>query len=255
VEWDLPTYNRIVLAVGLGITVVEPAGNGSLSLDAPCFSIGNGGHWPFLPGNGSGAILVGAGAAPPAFGGTDVARSRLPFSNYGSAVHLQGWGERVTSTGWGVLYNLGGLNEFYTDSYGGTSSASPIVAGACALLQSVFKANNGGGTLIPAQIRQVLINTGTPQQAGVFPVSQHIGPLPNLSNALTQIIPAKLYLNTDPAGWVVTWTGCGYLESAPTLGPIPTWAPVEVGVNDNSYTFDPLTPGVEPTRFFRVHWH
>jgi hypothetical protein len=106
-----------------------------------------------------------------------------------------------------------------------------------------------------AQIRQVLINTGTPQQAGVFPVSQHIGPLPNLSNALTQIIPAKLYLNTDPAGWVVTWTGCGYLESSPTLGPIPTWAPVEVGVKDNSYSFSPSSLGAEPTRFFRVHWH
>ena len=101
VEWDLPTYNRIVREVGLGITVAELAGNGATSLDDPCFSVGNGGHWPFLPGNGSGAIMVGAGAAPPAFGGSDVPRSRLPFSNYGSAVHVQGWGERVASTGMG----------------------------------------------------------------------------------------------------------------------------------------------------------
>ena len=255
VEWDLPTYNRIVLAVGLGITVVEPAGNGATSLDDPCFSVGNGGHWPFLPGNGSGAIMVGAGAAPPSFGGSDVPRSRLPFSNYGSAVHVQGWGERVASTGWGILYNLGGLNEFYTDGYAGTSSASPVVAGACALLQSVFKAKTFGGILFPAQIRQVLINTGSPQQAGVFPISQHIGPLPNLKTALTQVIPPRLYLNTEAAGWIVTWDGCGYLESSPNIGPNPTWAPVEVGIKDNSYTFDPTALAAEPTRFFRVRWH
>jgi hypothetical protein len=254
VEWDLPVYNRIVLAVGLGITVVEPGANGGLNLDAPCFSIGNGGHWPFLQGNGSGAILVGGGAAPPAFGGTDVPRSRLPFSDYGSAVHVQGWGERVTTTGFGGLYN--GLNELYTGGFNGTSAASPIVAGACALLQSVFKANNGGNPLTPAQIRQVLINTGTPQQAGVYPVSQHIGPLPNVKAALTQIIPPKLYLNTDPkAGWIITWDGCGYLESSPLIGPIPTWAPVEVGVEHNTYTLDPAVMRGEEARFYRVSWH
>ena len=254
VEWDLPTYNRIVLAIGQGITVIEPAANGSVSLDAPCFSTGNGGHWPFLPGNGSGAIMVGAGAAPPAFGGTDVARSRLPFSNYGSAVHVQGWGERVTTTGFGGLYNLGGLNELYTDNYGGTSSASPIVAGACALLQSVFKFKTGGQVLIPAQIRQVLVNTGTPQQAGVFPVSQQIGPLPNLQNALFQVVPPKLYLNTDPVKWIVTWDGCGYLESSPTLTPTPTWAPVEIGVINNTYSLDPAAVRAGGTRFFRLRW-
>jgi subtilisin family serine protease len=218
--------------------------------------VGNGGHWPFLPGNGSGAILVGAGAAPPAFGGTDVSRSRLPFSDYGSAIHVQGWGERVATTGYGSLYYLGGLNEHYTQGFNGTSSASPIVAGACALLQSVFKANNGGNPLTPAQIRQVLVNTGTPQQAGVYPVSQHIGPLPNVKAALTQIIPPKLYLNTDPkAGWIITWDGCGYLESSPLIGPVPTWAPVEVGIEHNTYTLDPAAVRADEARFYRVSWH
>ena len=157
--------------------------------------------------------------------------------------------------GWGSLYNLGGLNEFYTQGYNGTSSASSVVAGTCALLQSVFKAKTFGGILFPSQIRQVLINTGSPQQAGVFPVTQHIGPLPNLKTALTQVIPPRLYLNTEAAGWIVTWDGCGYLESSPNIGPNPTWAPVEVGIKDNSYTFDPTALAAEPTRFFRVRWH
>jgi subtilisin family serine protease len=182
IEWELPNYESIVAAVAAGIHVVSAAGNGNMNLDDPIF---NQGHAPFLPENNSGAVMVGAGAAPAAFGGSDVPRSRLWFSNYGSRVDVQGWGERVMTTGYGYYYNSEGMGYYYTDSFSGTSSASPIVASAAAIYESVMEARNGS-VVDPAVLRQALKDTGTPQQAGTYPVSQNIGPLPNLRAALEQ---------------------------------------------------------------------
>ena len=183
VEWYLPWYNAIVTAVGNNVVVVEAAGNGSQNLDDAIYSTGNGGHWPFLPANDSGAIIVGAGASP---GGSDVDRSRLYFSNYGSTVDLQGWGENVYTTGYGGLYGAEGANLYYTASFSGTSSASPIVAGSCVLLQSMYKALHPGSILTPATIKNNLRSTGSPQQSGAYPASQNIGPRPNVTAAAAQ---------------------------------------------------------------------
>lgn len=180
VDWVLATYNAVVTAVGNGVVVLEAAGNGEQNLDDPLYSTGNGGHWPFLPQNDSGAIIVGAGASP---FGSNVDRSRLWYSNYGSTVDLQGWGEWVTTTGYGGLYSAEGQNLWYTSSFGGTSSATPIVGGACALIQSIQK-DKHGSVLPPAVVRQALIDTGSPQQSGQYPASQHIGPRPDLLAAL-----------------------------------------------------------------------
>lgn len=180
-EWDSNVYNAIVLAVGNGVIVVEAAGNGSQNLDAPEY---NAGHAPFLPANDSGAIIVGAGAAP---SGSDVDRSRLDFSCYGVTVDLQGWGESVMTTGYGFFYDLEGVDLWYRSSFGGTSSASPIVTGAGVLLQSTYFAQTGA-LLSPAQIRDTLRATGSPQQDGSFPTSQNIGPRPNVLAALALAI-------------------------------------------------------------------
>jgi hypothetical protein len=186
VEWYQPWYNAIVTAVGNGVVVVEAAGNGSQNLDAAIYSTGNGGHWPFLPANDSGAIIVGAGASP---GGSDTDRSRLSYSNYGSTLDLQGWGENVYTTGYGSLYSAEGKNKWYTATFSGTSSASPIVAGACLLLQSTYYAGTKS-FLPPGQVRLNLRTTGSAQQAGTYPTSQNIGPRPNASAALCNALPA-----------------------------------------------------------------
>jgi subtilisin family serine protease len=193
VDWDLPVYNAVVTAVGSGIVLLEAAGNGQQNLDAPEYSAGNAGHWPFLLQNDSGAIIVGAGAAP---GGSDVDRSRLWYSNYGATVDLQGWGEQVCTTGYGSLYSAQGPNLHYTSSFGGTSSATPIVAGAATLLQSIHKQVTGG-VLSPEAVRQLLIDTGAPQQAGAYPATQQIGPRPNLAAA---VLAAGLYCPADLSG-------------------------------------------------------
>ncbi len=182
IEWEVPNYAAIVAAVGSGIHVVSAAGNGNEDLDDPIF---NQGHAPFLPENNSGAIMVGAGAAPAGFGGSDTERSRLSFSNYGSRVDLQGWGERVMTTGYGDYYNSEGINYYYTNGFGGTSSASPIVASAVAIYESVMEVQTGS-VVDPATMRTVLKNTGSPQQAGNYPITQHIGPMPNLRAALEE---------------------------------------------------------------------
>jgi outer membrane protein assembly factor BamB len=188
VEWDEPIYDAIVTAVGNGIHVVEAAGNGYQNLDDSVYTHGNGGHHPFMPGHDSGAILVGAGGAPgdlPLPPALPDDRSRLDFSNYGSRVDLQGWGELVVTTGYGDHPESEGTNLFYTAGFSGTSSASAMMAGVVALYESVAEAESPTGAPVsPEDLRTRLKNTGSPQLTGPYPVCQRIGPRPNLRAAL-----------------------------------------------------------------------
>ena len=207
IEWYEPWYNIVLTATGNGIHVVECAGNGFQNLDDAVY---NTGHAPFNPSNHSGAVIVGAGAAPAAYGGTDVDRSRLDFSNYGSRVDLQGWGEMVTTTGYGTFYNEHpDSNWDYTGSFSGTSSAGPIVASAVAAMESIYQWRDPIGIATPFgvdTVRNLLKNTGTPQQSGTYPASQNIGPRPNLKLALAAVLSdeceyyKKPYPDYAPAG-------------------------------------------------------
>jgi hypothetical protein len=176
-EWYQSTYDAIKTSTAAGRIVVEAAGNGSVNLDAA------GCHNLFKRSvRDSGAIIVGAGA-PPAYSQTD--RSRLYYSTYGSRVDLQGWGFNVATTGYGDL-QAGGPNRFYTAIFSGTSSASPIVAGAAALLSSI--AQQRGHLMTSAWIRATLVATGSPQlSAAGYPASQKIGPRPNLKAAIARV--------------------------------------------------------------------
>ena len=172
VEYWQAWFDVIQTATAAGRVVVEAAGNGDCDLDHGDY----GGKFDRMVRD-SEAIIVGAGAAP---GCTAPPRSRLDFSTYGSRVDLQGWGQCVVATGYGHLQ--GGLdpNKYYTSTFSGTSSASPIVAGAAAALQGYALATTGS-VLTPAQIRQQLVTTGTPQDMAV---AGHIGSLPDLARAL-----------------------------------------------------------------------
>lgn len=178
VEWVQAFYDAIVAATSAGIVVVEAAGNGNQDLNGTEYGDGNPNAFPAGRAD-SGAIIVGAGAAP---GCTSPARGRLSFSNYGSRVNLQGWGECVVTSGYGTLQGASMGNTAYSNSFGGTSSASPIVTGAAAILSSV--AQQQGVAMTPAQVRGRLVATGT-AQAG----SDLIGPLPNLRAALGLFVP------------------------------------------------------------------
>ena len=103
----------------------------------------------------------------------------MSFSNYGSRVDVWGYGTGVTTTGYGGLFN-GGTNRLYTSSFNGTSSATPIVAGAVAVISSVAKKQ--GKMISPEQMREALHKTGTPQDANTTNI--HIGNLPDIEAAL-----------------------------------------------------------------------
>jgi uncharacterized repeat protein (TIGR03803 family) len=184
VDWYEPYYNDIVMAVGNGIIVIETGDNGGQNLDDPIYSTGNGGHWPFLPQNRSGAIVVGAGAS---FDGSSTESSRLYYANYGSCVDVQNWGENIVTTGYGDLYSAEGPDLYYTSTFSGTSGATPIVVGETALLQSIYK--QATGLLLTApQIQTLLRATASPQTSGTYPVFDNIGPLPNLLLAIQTVL-------------------------------------------------------------------
>lgn len=165
-------YDAIKAAVGKGIHVVEAAGNGSQNLDDPCYGGAN-----FPGGRGdSGAIIVGAGASSTC---SRTPGTALKFSTYGSRVNLQGWGECVYTTGYGDLQG-GAAQQHYTSRFSGTSSATPIVAGAVAVLSSIAKER--GNTITPQQMRDLLVKTGKAQTG-----SRHVGPLPDLRKAIAAL--------------------------------------------------------------------
>jgi hypothetical protein len=209
-EWWPDDFAAIRYAVDKGIIVVEAAGNGAENLDDPVYNAPAAGFpadWrnPFNRSlRDSGAVLVGAGAPPPGTHGRDHGpdRSRLGFSNFGAAVDTQGWGREVTTAGYGDLQ--GGANEqlWYTDTFSGTSSASPIVVGVLGCVQGVLAARMRP-KLSPARARELLRNSGTPQQdAPGRPRTQRIGNRPNLRTLLAAALELREWVGVQFSGEV-----------------------------------------------------
>ena len=170
-------FSAIQTAVANGFVVVEAAGNGSVDLDqAACGTAFD------RATRDSGAIIVGAGQPP----GTGVDRQRLAFSTFGSRVDLQGWGSGVFTTGYGTFYqNPSSPTDptfWYTAGFDGTSSATPIVAGAVANIQGIAL-QQLGKPLSPSQMRTLLAQTGSPQLGS----AEHIGPRPDLRRAIAAL--------------------------------------------------------------------
>ena len=199
-EWVQSVFDAIRTAVANRITVVETAGNGGVNLDqAAC------GRLFDRTFRDSGAILVGAGGAP---GSLD--RQRLAFSCYGARVDVQGWGEGIVTTGYGDFYknpdDQNNRNFWYTNTFNGTSGAGPIVAGAAINLQGIAL-NRFGVPLNPVRMRELLVQTGSPQLGNT---AEHIGPRPNLRAAIA-VIPTP----THPSfftGEIALQNGVYYLQ-------------------------------------------
>jgi len=201
-EWWPDDLAALQYARARGIVVVEAAGNGAENLDDPLYDSPAPGFpatWrnPFNTANAnSGAVMVGAGAPPPGTHGRDHGpdRSRLNFSNHGLRLDAQGWGREVTTTG-GRSSQPGDLqggaeNVWYTDTFSGTSSASPIVVGALAAVQGILRAR-GLPSMTPARAVEVLRATGSAQQdAPGRPASQRIGNRPDIEAAVAYLSPA-----------------------------------------------------------------
>jgi serine protease len=201
VEWEKAIFDAIVTATAAGVVVVEAGANGGQNLDGNIYSVGNNGHYPFVVQDGvrqtdSGAIIVGAGNSA----WRDTPRAANNTTNSGRRIDVQGYGNDIVTTGYGPLFpgfrfegdppdtevlppDPEQKNLFFTQGFGGTSGASPIVTGAVILLQEYAKRLNGpDNPLSPEDVRQLLIDTGTPQQG-----NRLIGPMPHLPSAVLEL--------------------------------------------------------------------
>jgi len=187
-EYWQDNYDAMLYAWARGLIVVEAGGNGDENFDDTNIY----GQLFDTTYRNSHAIIVGAGVPPDDEHGVD--RSRLDFSNYGERVNLQGYGRNVVTTGYGTLFDGGDdPNQYYTATFSGTSSASPIVTGAVACLQGYYKASHGV-PLTADYALEVLDATGSPQQGTL---TEHIGPRPDLQAAFAALAPPPS-LFTEP---------------------------------------------------------
>lgn len=207
----------IRLAAAQGILVVEAGANGNTDLDIWLDSGGfarlNRGSADFVD---SGALMVGACVSA-------VPHERWWASNYGSRIDCFAWGENVTTCGYGDLDNGGGdPNKEYTDTFQGTSSASPIIVSAAALVQARHKA--ASGTLLsPMQVRAVLSSPATGTAQGTV-VAGAIGVMPNLAAIVPGLgLTPDVYLRDEVGDTgAIPWTGG--ISSSPDVIVLPSAA-------------------------------
>jgi hypothetical protein len=235
-ETELPMWTIIKLATDAGVVVVEGAGNGGKNLDNPAWT-------NYMSWGDSGAILVGAGTA-------DNAHDKLSFSCFGSRVDVQGWGEGVFTLGYGDFAAFGGdENQSYSGSFGGTSSASAMVAAAVIALQQ--RAVDLYLTpLASSEMRDLLISTGVPQGTG-----GHIGPFVQVDAALAALHEtwADLGYGLSGGAGMPMLVGQGKLEPvAPvafTLSRVrpgaPCWLVLGASVQSKSFMGGTLVPTVD----------
>lgn len=217
-------FDIIRLATAKGIIVCEAAGNGHQNLDGPEYE----GLFDRTMRD-SGAIMCGATAGSALFS--------ADFSNNGSRVDLNGWGWYVAAAAYGDLQH-GDETEWYTSSFSGTSSASPIVTGSVTSLQGMTS------VILDARLaRDILRETGTAMTDG-----NAIGSRPNLVEA---------FAHADTIIGTLSGTVTDEITGEPIAG-----AMVQVG-DHGSFTMTdetgwwrlPLTEGAVSLEFSSYFYH
>ncbi len=217
VEVEPAVFDAIRHAVDDGIVVIEAGGNGSNDLDAWRDTAGKARLNRNSPDfRDSGAILVGAASA-------SSPHARLGFSNFGSRVDCYAWGESIDTTGDGWT---GMATNTYTTGFGGTSGASPIIAGAALLLQSWRKRSHAPYT--PDSVRSLLSDsrTGT---ASVNPSVDRIGVMPDLRALIERLTAADDRFRVTTDRFLSTaYILFGLIDDSPGVIWIPGRGPVPV---------------------------
>lgn len=157
-EFFQSVFDATLTATANGRFVVAAAGNGSRSLDDP--QLLNRFDRSFRD---SGAIFAAATAG--------VTLVRASYSNWGSRIDANAWGEGVVACGYGTLFFPNNdLRQAYTASGTGTSSATPHIAGLVAAMQGAAK-KQLGRLLTQAEVLNALHSYGplTPDSIGRRP--------------------------------------------------------------------------------------
>lgn len=255
-ETDPNDLDAIRLAAAQGIIVVEAAGNGDNDLDAWIDPLNqnrlNRGSPQFVD---SGATMVGA--ADSALDAAGTGHDRSWFSNFGSRVDCYGWGDSIVTAGYGDLDPGTGNDSSYTDTFGGTSGASPMVVGAGLVIQGMYEAATGT-RLSPGQMRSLLSDpaTGTPQGLGR---AGNIGSMPDLRRVIPQlgIIP-DIYIR-DAVGDTGAIPSVGGISASPDVivrptavaNPTNSFGAGSGTENSNTLGFE-VTPGQDNVIYVRM---
>jgi Subtilase family len=154
-EWWPDIFAAVRYATAIGVIVVETAGNGAEDLDDPIYDRPDEGFpswWtnPFKGANSSGALLVAAA--------TPDNQVRMGYSNFGSRIDAQSWGDSIFTTGYGRFVNEG-RNRTYTHRFGGTSGAAASGVGEITAVQGVLR-HQGKIPLGPAEVARLLRSSG-----------------------------------------------------------------------------------------------
>lgn len=208
-------WDEINQLVNSNVLVVIAAGNLGLDLDS---------YRGFVDHGDSGVII--AGACDPQTG------RRLRLSNYNVRNIVNAWGESVATCGYGDLFNPDSVDRQYTGIFGGTSAATPMIAGVLALIQS-YARERYHTIFNNRQILEIIENTGYSEG-----IEDQIGVRPNALRAIEyvdvllgeEIEPPLLYpawqLGTQyEKGDRVSHLGLYYecLQAHKAIS--PTWAP------------------------------
>ncbi|HWR82728.1 MAG TPA: S8 family serine peptidase [Candidatus Deferrimicrobium sp.] len=215
VEYEQASFDAILLASANNRIVVEAGANGAQDLDDP--------YWYgqlFNPSvRFSGAIMVAA---------SDGGHYPAGFTSHGQRLDVHAYGTwDVYTLGYGDLYGTD-TTDFYTGTFAGTSSASPIIVGACACLQGINKAIHAT-VLDHSEMRTLLQTYSTPQS----PSSWLIGPMPDLQGSVDQVVGVAFYADTT-VGWVplpVNFTASSGLQ-------VDTWT-WDFGDGDSAFVQSP----------------
>jgi Subtilase family len=190
VEIQDAIYSVIRLASALGIIVIEAGGNGNLNgnegNDFDQFRIN--GEKILDPNSpdfrDSGAIIVAASSHKMPY-------NRICFSNYGDRMNCFAWGESVMTAGDHRGYS-GLATNTYTGNFGGTSSASAIIAGTAIAVQSIKEANHHS-RFSPVQMRKILSDHSNSTPSANGSIVDKIGVMPDLKRIIEQEIGILSY--------------------------------------------------------------
>lgn len=187
-------FDAILYATSQEIIVVEAGANGSVDLDAfqdiDGKQILNRARVDFRD---SGAIIVGAASST-------APHQRLAFSNFGSLNDCFAWGQNIDTCGDGWT---GTDTTTYTTRFGGTSGASPIIAGAALLMQS-WAVRSGRDRYTSHALRDVLSDNNLHTRSA-NPSTDRIGVMLNLQALImpNRHKPKNFWLGRLAWAWLI----------------------------------------------------